>query len=223
MKFCESWPQQNPVLYGNKNQAFFREVDSDIGTISIMITSRDRNLQLQAGQAHGACNGDRFRLCSLDATEHHLQSQRDPIIARIANIRALTSDLELVGIITTHIPTGWVAKPLTRLLLRQFSIRIASELQDRDALRMTLKETSFSIDEHEGPSFSFHIILNHDKEYEIRDKSDRKIVNLPSMMQDQTDISFVYNVIHHLAKFELVRDLANQTIKVLLTVLFTYT
>jgi len=57
--------------------------------------------------------------------------------------------------------------------------------------------------------FSFHVTLNSNKEYEIRDESDQRITNLPTMMHDQTDASHVCNIMEHLARFKLVRDLAN--------------
>ncbi|KAF4630753.1 hypothetical protein G7Y89_g7385 [Cudoniella acicularis] len=209
-KFRESWPQQNPVLYGNKNQGFFGHIRSESDITPVSIIERDGSLQLQAGQAHGICDGDQFFVCPLDSAENDSSSKCDLVIAKVNQSGVLTSDLELLGTTAICVQTGWIAKPLTRFALRNILIRLASELPHRDEFITTLKESSFNIhesmDEH---LFSFHVVLNDKKEYEILDESDQKIINLPTMSKDQTDASYICDIIEHLARYKIVKDLAN--------------
>jgi hypothetical protein len=210
-RFREFWQQQNPVLYGNKNQGFFGHINSEIDITPISIIERDGSLQLQAGQAHGVCDGDQFVLHPLGSTESNSGSKGDQVIAEVAQARALTSDLELLDMTSIRGQTRWIAKPLTQSSLRTFPIRLTSGLPHLDEWLTALKERSldFHIDVDKHP-FSFHIILNSNKEYEILDKSDQKIVNLPIMSQDQTDVSYICNILEHLVRFKMVRELANK-------------
>ncbi|KAK5633389.1 hypothetical protein RRF57_009103 [Xylaria bambusicola] len=60
-RFKESCPQQNPMLYGNKNIGFFDNTNYMLDTAPIPIIKKlDGSLQLDAGQAHGVCDRDRF-------------------------------------------------------------------------------------------------------------------------------------------------------------------
>jgi hypothetical protein len=57
--------------------------------------------------------------------------------------------------------------------------------------------------------YTFQVTLNEDKEYEIRDRQDQQVLNLPTTMQNQKYISQAAETIEHLIKYTLVRDLAN--------------
>ena len=46
--------------------------------------------------------------------------------------------------------------------------------------------------------------------YETLDEYDRKIINLPAMPRDQTDTSRVCNILEHLARFRMTKDITNE-------------
>ncbi|OCK98481.1 uncharacterized protein K441DRAFT_654680 [Cenococcum geophilum 1.58] len=210
--FERSSVEQSPALYGNKDQGFFGPVSFQSDTTLIpIIKKQNGSLQLQAGQAHGICNGDRFALFPFTCTDPDSSLKENTAVSKVTHTRALTSNLELVGTTFIHIQTGWLAKPLTRFSLHKFPIRLAANLPSRDELLASLKERSLDahIDTKGNPS-CFHVILNSEKEYEILDQFDQRIVNLPAMPQAQTDVYRISDTIEHLAKFKLVKELTNE-------------
>jgi hypothetical protein len=209
-QFRKRWPQQNPILYGNKNQGFFSHIDVGIDVPSVSIVERDGSLHLHAGQAHGVCEGDQFVISPLDSPKSDSNARGDVIIAKIIQARALTSDLELLDPTPIRAETGRIAKPLTRFSLRKFPIRLASNLPRLDEWLIALTERSLGIClDTEGRPFSYHVTLNVKKEYEILDESSQKIGNLPTMWQDQMDVGYICDTIEHLARYKLGHDLAN--------------
>lgn len=207
-RFRESWPQQNPILYGNIHQSFFGHMDSGIDATSVAIVRRKAGLQLQAGQAHGVCDGDRFALHPLGSVGRDSKSWTDSVIAKVVLVRALTSDLELLEATPVLVQTGWIARPLTRCFLEKFSIRLASGLPRRDQLLAALKERSLDV-HNDISEHQFHVVLNTNGEYEILDERDEKIVNLPSMPQAQTEVYDICEIIEHLARYMMARRLVN--------------
>lgn len=204
-RFRKSRQQQNPVLYGNGDQGFFGNINSGIGINPIAIVERDHgSLQLQAGQAHGVCNIDRFTL-------RPLGSDGEPVIAEVTDTRALTSDLKLSDTASVCDRTGWIAEPHARASYGQFPIQLASSLPHQDewlaALNTRSLDAHTDIDEH---PYALHALLNSYEEYEILDNPDHKIINLPTMSHDQTDVSSICDILEHLVRYNLVRALANE-------------
>lgn len=206
-RFRKSRQQQNPVLYGNGDQGFFGNISSGSHTNPIAIVERDHrdgNLQLQAGQAHGVCDNDRFTL-------RPLGSNGEPVIAEVTHTRALTSDLKLSNTTSVCDRTGWIAEPYTRASYGQFPIQLASSLPRQDEWLAALKTRSLDahidIDEH---PYALQVLLNSCMEYEILDNPDHKIINHPTMSHDQTDVSSICDILEHLVRYKLVRTLANE-------------
>ena len=197
---------QHPVLYGNRDQAFFGRVDSYRNARSTSIFERDRSLQLLAGMAHGLRVGDRFALSPFGPS-----SDRDiegDFIAKITHVWPLTSELELLGT-PYSLQTGWIAEPLTCLYLLDFPVRLASELSHQDVWQAALKERSLSIyiDNEQDPALQ---VMLSNNEYEILDEYSQKIINLPALPRDQTDTSRVCNILEHLARFRMAKDITNK-------------
>jgi len=205
-KFWESCDVQHPVLYGNKDQAFFGRVDPYRNARSTSIFERDRSLRLLAGLAHGLRVGDRFVLSPFGPS-----SDRDVegnFIANVIHLWPLTSELELLG--TPHsFQTGSIAEPLTCSYLLDFPVRLAPELSHQDDWRAALEERSLStcIDNEQDPALQ--VVLSNNK-YGILDEYGRKIINLPAMPQDQTGTGRVCNVLEHLARFRMAKDITNE-------------
>jgi hypothetical protein len=57
--------------------------------------------------------------------------------------------------------------------------------------------------------FSFHVIFDSNKKYEIIDELDQNVTNLPTT-PEQTDISHICEILDHLARFKLVRELVGK-------------
>ena len=205
-EFRESWPQQNPVLYGNKDQGFFGHTDSNISIATVLVIEKqNRKLKLQAGQAHGVCDGDRFLVYLLLNSGSHAKTME----AKVDRAGALTSDLELLDMTSHRVQIDGTAKALTRSSLRKFPIRLATDFLYRDELLIALKERSLDVHDDNSLLHSFQIVFNNCEEYEILDKNRQKIISLPIMIQNQTVISSVCDVMEHLTKLNLVKELVN--------------
>jgi hypothetical protein len=208
-EFQSSGLRQNPVLYGNRNQGFFGQVNSDIMAAAIpIIVRQDKTLELQAGYAHGVETNDQLVLYPFGCAEGDPRSQGNSVVAKVASTRALTSDLERLDL--PSIRTGWMAIALTRFSLRRFPIRLSSRLPHRDEWLTALRERSLDahVDTEEHP-FVFHVVLTNG-EYGILDESGHELINLPSMPQDLTSIGQVGSILEHLARFRLAIDLDNE-------------
>ncbi len=190
--FRNSAPQQNPVLYGNTSQGFFANTNSEITASTVpIIEKQDGGLELQAGRAHGVSDGDRFALCLLGSAESNSGLRGDLVIAKVTQARALTSKLELLDTTSIRVQTGWIAKSLTRFSLHRFPIRLASGIPHQGEWLTALKGRSLNvcIGVDDQP-FSFHVVLNSNKEYEILDESDQRII-LPCRKNNRTPAIFV--------------------------------
>lgn len=207
-RFRRSGLPQNPVLYGNKDQGFFGHTESETAAATVpIIVNRDDSLKLQGGLAHGVCDGDQFALHPLNRVEG--SQQNHSIIATVVHARALTADLRRLDMTPIRIRTGWSATSLTRLALRNFPVQIDVALPSRDDWLTDLRERSLEVPTDMDEHPSFHVVLNDNNEYEILNRSHQKVTGLPNMSQNQTEIGDVCDIIEHLARFELVRELAN--------------
>jgi Caspase domain len=202
--------RQNPVLYGNKNQHFFGRTNEDITAAAVsVVVAKNGTIELQAGHAHGVCDGDQFILHPLGPAKDDPQSQQLSVVSKVTHSRALTSDLELLDLPSIHVRTGWMAEPDTRLSLQGFPIRLPSDIPHRDEWVTALKARSLVVDTDKATS-AFNVTLKTSGEYKILHETGDEIANLPSMPQDQTSVSKVSDILEHLARFWLVKDLGNE-------------
>lgn len=202
--------RQNPVLYGNQNQGFFGQTKNDITAAVVpVVVTKCGTLELQAGRAHGVYDGDQFVLQPLGLAEDEPHSQGPSVVSKVARTKALTSDLEPLDQPSICVRTGWMAEPITRLSLQRFPIRLPSDLPYRDEWVTVLKARSLNVDIDKAP-FVFEVVFNNGGEYKILYESGNEVVNLPSMPQDQIGVSEVGDILEHLARFRLARDLGNE-------------
>ncbi|KAI1104102.1 hypothetical protein F4804DRAFT_206322 [Jackrogersella minutella] len=201
---------QNPVLYGNKDQAFFGRPSWGIPATTILVHKKtDGSLELQAGQAHGVRDGDQFSLYPLASSK--VTSQEGLAIASVTHAKALTSILKRLVIPSTDNQTSWKARILTRLLSQRFPIQLAFSLPHHDEWLAVLKERSLNAHiDAEQRVFSLRVALNSNQDYEIRDESNQQLINLPSSPESPTSISQLGGILEHLVQFRLVRDLRNE-------------
>ncbi len=204
--------EQNPILYGNNTLSFFGPARLGMCSAPVSIIRKPNengSLQLEAGQAHGICDGDHFIVYPWSSTERDSMSESDPVAATVIRAGALVSDLELSGS-SVCVRTGWIATMRSRRSLQAFPIRLDSSLPYRNEWLAALKEQSLSatIDQN-GEPVPFLIRLSSENKYEVLDESGSKLGNLPIMMHDQTDTNLICDVMEHLAKFKVVRNLFN--------------
>ncbi|KAI1427254.1 hypothetical protein F5Y12DRAFT_792579 [Xylaria sp. FL1777] len=212
--FKEYRPQQNPMLYGNKNISFFDDITYTLHPASIpVIRKAGKNLQLQAGQAHGVCDGDWFDLRAISDAESNSESSRAPVVAKITGAGALTSNLELPDEIDVSKGPGWTAVALIHLSIRRFLVRLEIPPPDRNAWEMVVKErrslkVQFVESAKPGTLFSFYLTVVGKDRYMIRDESGQEMLALPTPAYD-LDPDLVLDIVEHLAKFKMVKELAN--------------
>ncbi|KAI9764584.1 MAG: hypothetical protein M1840_008313 [Geoglossum simile] len=211
-KFRGSGLPQNPVLYGNRDQGFFGQVNSDITTIALpIIVKQNGTLELQAGHAHGINDGDRFILYPLSSDQCNSGSQGQSVAAMVIRTRALTSDLGRSDMSSICVRTGWMARAVIQRSLQRFPIRLASSLPYRDEWLKALRERSLNVYvDKQNDLFAFEVVLDNNRGYLILNESNQEIINLPAISQDQTSIREISNLLKHLARFESVRHLANK-------------
>ncbi|KAF8852182.1 hypothetical protein BDZ45DRAFT_659532 [Acephala macrosclerotiorum] len=202
--------RQHPVLYGNQNQGFFGQTNNNIATAAVpVVVTKNGALELQAGDAQGIYNGDQFILRPFGPAKDDPQSTGSPAVFKVARTRALTSDLEPLDMLSIRVRTGWMAEPITRLSLQRFPIRLPLDLPNRDEWIPVLKARSLDVVTDKA-SFAFAMVLKNGEEYKILCESGEEVNNLPSMPQDQTSVGQVCDILEHLTRFRLVKDLVNE-------------
>jgi hypothetical protein len=209
---------QNPMLYGNKDLYFFGRSNPRIGPAPIpVIKNRDDGFQLEAGQAHGICKGDKFAVCAIDFTgsaTREMVSQENLVTAEVTSVGALTSNVKLPD--TTFASNRTlVATALTHLSLQKFPIRLdlgvpypvgwAKALSEQQSLRI-----HNACNENQEHRYSFVVVTLDHRSYEIRDEADRTLLCLPaSSTKSNENGAQILDLFEHLAKFELVKSLTN--------------
>ncbi|PHH90564.1 hypothetical protein CDD83_3290 [Cordyceps sp. RAO-2017] len=212
-KFKRAGFRQSPVLYGNTYQGILGQAKSGIAATAVpIVEKKDGTLQLQAGGAHGVNEGDRFRLYSLGSSQESSGSRGQSVDAEVICLRALTSDLTQPPEAAVRVRTGWMARALTRRCLRSFPMGLASGLPNCAEWLTALDERSLDghIDSDKCPS-AFSVILSDDREYRVLDEHNEVLENVPRMQQDKTGVHEAANVLEHLARFQMIKDLANET------------
>lgn len=210
--FKKSWPQQNPVFYGNKDQGFLGHVDPKINMATIPVIDHDGSLHLQAGQAHGVIDGDEFVLKPIYSTTGMQTSPEDSVSARAARVGPLTSELQPVSEMAGPAQT-WMAKPLTRCSLRNFRIRLEPNVPQVDKIRSALKEKLLDVDVNANEFRCLFQVVMRDMEYKILDNHRQEVSNVPIMLQSETETSHLCDAVEHLAKFEFVRELGKSALR----------
>ncbi|KAM6530051.1 hypothetical protein FALCPG4_008176 [Fusarium falciforme] len=203
-------PDQKPMLYGNKRLGFFEDLTADLYAAPIPITKDGPLLLLDAGEAHGVCEGDKFTRCSVD----HDQSEDatpDKEVFEVAKVRPLVSELSPVSPRSAlsprsaFYPSGMMATALSHSSLRKYPIRLQvpsqsnhtwkTAIQERPSLNVAMRDTTL------GDLSTFHVTVISKETYEIRDASNKLLAGLPPPISDlEEDPSFLLDVMEHLTR-----------------------
>ena len=217
-RFREACQKQAPMLYGNKNLGFFEVTSYALNSIQIPIMrTKDGCLQLQAGEAHGVANGDEFALHDMGFDQAMPESRHDSVAFEVTEVGGLTSKLNPIGLTTASALSGLTAITLTRLSLRTMSVcldlRLSSKIAWETALRKRKSlDVQYIADVNPGSKFTFYVTVTSKDHYEIRDRSQRVISNLPAVTYDlEENADSLLDVVEHLLMFEMVGSLENRS------------
>jgi hypothetical protein len=219
VRFRQSWPQQNPMRYGNENFSFFGKLRPrrDMTFSLVYKTQKDGYLCLEAGHAHGVFEDDEYALYPLHTPEDVFSDTTQAFVkARVEAVRALTSDL--VGInptfVTSHVGERWKARPLTHLAPQKVPVRLMSSVNHQPQWIAAAKQRRFlhlSTADMEGQPCMFNVTCNEHNEYEILDGSCQKIPNLPTIsLHRQGALDCVVGLLEHLATFKYIEGIENR-------------
>ncbi|KAH6641968.1 hypothetical protein C7974DRAFT_92938 [Boeremia exigua] len=205
---------QYPMFYGNRNSFFLGQVSLLIGASPILVSGSIKNgFVLNAGKAHGICEGDSFLVHSTpgraksESTNYSIASFR----ATAVRIEALISHLELHSQPASG-AAELFATTLTRNMLKEYRIQIQGEilpLKGREDVLSRFPTLDISHDSHENevklPSFTIQKL--GDTSLEIQNLYTQRT---QSLQFDLPNMSFrLAELLDHLARFEMMRRLVN--------------
>lgn len=230
---------QTPVLYGNKEQPFWGEAVmtrslgnmNESGRMPIYAVwlgiKSNVPFRLMAGEAHGFSVGDRLLLRPVKRappttpTTTTKEVTMDPsdqvVVATISGTGSVTSSLH-VDDINALTATNWVAEPQSRRRLGDYPVYLDPRVTDLPQLsRLGEVLTQHSLCVHQDPTkpHDFHLKLQEkmDEGEEdalvILDPSGNKIHGIPPLLLTSIDAEDIAAPLVHLAKYSLVRSLAN--------------
>lgn len=216
--------KQNPMFYGNKGLYFFGRANPRIGPAPVpVIKSQNDTFQLEAGQAHGICEGDKFAVHAVTGSaSRKIVSQGTSVVAEVTFVGALTSNLKLSETSFAG-NTTLVATALTNLSLQRFPVRMNIGVPYPEELMKALSEEPSLHIYHtciadQECRHSFTITMLDDGSYEIWDEKDRPILRLPASSTESSHNTVqVLESVEHLAKFELIKSLTNHSFEDLTT------
>jgi hypothetical protein len=209
-EFAKAGIDQHPVLYGNINQSFFGQQFARAPRQTVPIFRKlDGSFQLQAGCAHGICDGDQFVVTNLKPPQPDSGLNISLPKVQVKSTSAFTSECMLLDVQENQVFDVGLAKASSRQNLHQFRVRIENQPLDLHEWHSKLDERSLSIADDHDDCFSFLISAGSNKEYIISNNAHpaREIARTAPITDN--DLGPVIDVIGHVANFELVKSLRN--------------
>ena len=212
-RFQESWPKQNPMVFGNANLSFFGPAiaNSSWSSMSVLRID-DSSFRLQAGQAHGICKGDKFTLLPfIPPKVTSGQDIRETIHGEVIQVSGLTSELKIQdkGLKQDRVQTGWIARRSPQSSACKFAVHVDNALLSLQEQLLALTDTLFCTDTTTA-DLVFHVRLNSQKEYEIQDRHGNKMLGIPKTEHgDEVILERLKLILNHLIRFEEVRKITN--------------
>jgi hypothetical protein len=211
---------QHPMFYGARDSFFLGQISPHIGPSSTLVSGSSCNgFVLDAGKAHGICEGDRFLV---HAIPRHTQSgNTDCFIASVSatavRIEAFKSQLEFSSQPTSG-DLDFFATTLTRNSLRSYRVRLQDGVLPLKGWTVALSRyptLDICHDGHEDeaklPTFTVEKL--EDASLRIQNLFTQAVETLQA---DQSNMSSkLAELLDHLARFELMRCLVNRESKYL--------
>ncbi|KAL5610374.1 hypothetical protein FOVSG1_005055 [Fusarium oxysporum f. sp. vasinfectum] len=204
--------QQNPALYGNKDQGFFGENNFTNSRSMVLVVRNGQHLALQAGQAHGVSDGDEFVLYPSSVLENNEAFHTNLIKTTVSRAGPLTSLLNLDESTAVTTEDDWVAEPQTRRALGKFPVSFSDSISTQDTWPEALRRYGMTHAEENGSTSCFHVDAIDD-EYKLLTPSGEEVTNLSPLPQSTTTADDVAAVLEHLARYELVKSLSNHFVE----------
>ncbi|KAH7014189.1 uncharacterized protein B0I36DRAFT_369175 [Microdochium trichocladiopsis] len=205
-QFWELGRRQNPVLYGNDDQAFFGPPQPEWASRLIGLAIHEGSLRLLAGRAHGVRDGDSVGLYTLEAIKG--QGMVETIV-RVLDSRPLTSVLDTSST-TAELRAFLAARLMTSSTLSQLHISWAGSAGPEVELKAALLSRSLSMhknDREAKPNFA--IAQDLEGKYSITHGENENL--LPNLQYRLTRADDVCDVLEHLARFQMVEQLRRET------------
>jgi hypothetical protein len=200
--------QQSPERFGNPDQGFFGQPNYQSHKHLIQILNKNKEcFQLQAGQAHGFQDGDQFELYPPDFDFRYLSGEK-PLKATILQAGPFSSDLKLSDKALILDLSGWNGIAVTQASLQTYPILLDSRLLNGEEWTKTLMKHSLAIETETSQATSFQILTNEQSQFEIRDEQGYEVKNIPHMTLNHSDINYAAEIVEHLVRFTLVKNLA---------------
>ncbi|KAK9418572.1 putative Peptidase C14 caspase domain-containing protein [Seiridium unicorne] len=215
-RFREHVSKQTPMLYGNQSLLFFENVACELGAIEVPIVQTRGKVQLEAGQVHCVCEGDKFVLLP-QVVQQTSTGDGNELFFEVTSAGDLVSVLKMSDPQTT-IHSGATVTACTRLSLRRFPIRVelrlpclsvwTTALISRPSLDVSFAERN-TLDSR--TLYSFNVAIVAKNYYEIRDDSNQLVSGLPLSPYDlEENADYVLDIVEHLAQFKWLMGLTNR-------------
>lgn len=204
--------QQTPCLFGNMDIGFFGNTPSQRdhrASHVAILRNADQIVRLPIGEAQGVCIGDLFRLWRLNP---ETDESRKAVTACVTQVSPLGCTLRPYGQYRlVNVRTGWLATPLTRLALQNYSIEISRNTPDRDRIEEAVRQSSLAVSTSLGNEVQQNacfLVRHDDLSFEISDASGVKIPHLPELPIASTSPGTIAEILGHLTRYWIVKDLA---------------
>ncbi|KAI1049131.1 hypothetical protein LB506_004570 [Fusarium annulatum] len=207
-KFRAHSVQQNPALYGNKDQGFFGENNITNSRSTVLVVRNGQHFALQAGHAHGVSDGDEFILYPSSVLENNEAFHANLMKTTVERAGPLTSKLQLVDVMAATSENDWVAEPQTRRALGKFSVSFSDTISPLNTLPEALTRYGMTHASEHGLASWFHVEAIGN-EYKILTRNGEEVMNVPSLSQNTSTADDVAAVLEHLARYEVVKSLSN--------------
>ncbi|QGI98466.1 hypothetical protein CEK26_011535 [Fusarium fujikuroi] len=207
-KFRAHSVQQNPALYGNKDQGFFGENNITNSRSTVLVVRNGQHFALQAGHAHGVSDGDEFILYPSSVLENNEAFHANLMKTMVERAGPLTSRLQLVDAMAATSENDWVAEPQTRRALGKFSVSFSDTISPQSTWPEALTRYGMTHAGEHGLECWFHVEAIGNK-YKILTRNGEEVMNLPSLSQNTSTADDVVAVLEHLARYEVVKSLSN--------------
>jgi hypothetical protein len=222
LKFHMHRPVQTPMCYGRKDVPFFGDLKQKSIKNNIVVLKEKCRFIIDVGYAHGVCKGDEFALSPFPTSEEKAQAElpnKSPEIrAKTVEVRGTTSLLKLLENLDSSLvnESRWFAKRVS-LTAWQCRVRLSaasSTVADNFYSAMANKRFIVLMTEDEEDSgHSLEVEEIEDEKCRILDAKGDPVPNLPSLpfSSKNRSVAKLTNVLQHLAMYEYVRAIANES------------
>jgi hypothetical protein len=221
LKFHINRPVQTPICYGRKDVFFFGDLKPKHIKENIVVLKEKNGFIIDVGYAHGVCIGDEFALSPFPTSEedeHAESSKPAEFRAQTYEVGGTTSILNLLESLDPDLvnESRWFAKRVS-LPAWQCRVRLSATsptVAEKCNSAMVNKQFIVPLPEHdEDSSHYLEVEEIEDEKCRILDAKRDPVPNLPPLpfSSKNRSVAKLTNVLQHLAMYEYVRAIANES------------